>query len=118
MKWRFLDQGGGQVSTFLQLQTAGSAAAQRTGIAVEGPPLLLPLEIAKTVGPVSVNFEAGYYRPWHGPAGCGHFIAIDLSWPEAARIPDAHYIVAVCPQCKTNRLGTRGGRERLQYVRR
>lgn len=67
VKWRFLDQGGWQVSTFPQLQTAASATAQRTGIAVEGPRLFLPLEIAKTVGPFSVNFEAGYYRPWHGP---------------------------------------------------
>jgi hypothetical protein len=39
VKWRFLDQGGWQVSTFPQLQTAASAAAQRTGIAVEGPRL-------------------------------------------------------------------------------
>jgi hypothetical protein len=69
VKWRFLDQGQGgwQVSTFPQLQTAASAAAQRTGIAVQGPRLLLPLEIARTVGPLSLNFEAGYYRPWHGP---------------------------------------------------
>jgi hypothetical protein len=69
VKWRFLDQGDGgwQVSTFPQLQTDGSAAAQRTGIAVEGPRLLLPLEIAKTVGPLNLNFEAGYYRPWRGP---------------------------------------------------
>ena len=54
VKWRFLDQGGWQVSTFPQLQTAASAAAQRTGIAVEGPRLLLPLEIAKTVGHLTV----------------------------------------------------------------
>jgi hypothetical protein len=49
---------------------------------------------------------------------CGYFIAIDQSWPEAARIPDAHYVVVVCPQCKTERRGTWAGRERLQYVRR
>ena len=69
VKWRFLDQGEGgwQVSTFPQLQAAGSTAAQRTGIAVDGPRLLLPLEVARTVGPLSLNFEAGYYRPWHGP---------------------------------------------------
>jgi hypothetical protein len=69
VKWRFFDQGEGgwQLSTFPQLQTAGSAAAQRKGIAMEGPRLLLPLEIARSVGPFTLNFEAGYYRPWHGP---------------------------------------------------
>jgi hypothetical protein len=68
VKWRFLDEGesGWQASTFPQLQTAGSAAAQRNGIAVEGPRLFLPLEIAKAIGPLTFNFEAGYYLPWHG----------------------------------------------------
>jgi hypothetical protein len=68
VKWRFLDEGEGgwQASTFPQLETAGSAAAQRKGIAVDGPRLFLPLEVAKAVGPLTFNFEAGYYLPWHG----------------------------------------------------
>ena len=47
---------------------------------------------------------------------CGWFIAIDQTWPEAVRIPEAHYVNAVCPQCKTERLGTWGGKERRLYV--
>ena len=69
VKWRFLDQGdeGWQVSTFPQVETAGSARAQREGIAIDGPRLLLPVEVARKVGPLDVNFEVGYYLPRNGP---------------------------------------------------
>jgi hypothetical protein len=69
VKWRFLDQGEGgwQAAVFPQLETAGSAPARRDGIAVDGPRLLLPLEVAKTIGPLNFNFEAGYFLPWHRP---------------------------------------------------
>lgn len=69
VKWRFLDQGEGgwQASVFPQLETAGSATARRGGIAVDGPRLLLPLEVAKAISPFNFDFEAGYYLPWHGP---------------------------------------------------
>jgi hypothetical protein len=68
VKWRFFDQGEGgwQLSTFPQFETAGSADAQRRGIAEPGQRLLLPLEVAKAVGPYTLNFEAGYYLPRHG----------------------------------------------------
>jgi hypothetical protein len=63
VKWRFLDEGEGgwQLSTFPQFETAGSALAQREGIAAPGSRLLLPLEVARAVGPLNLNFEAGYY---------------------------------------------------------
>ncbi len=69
VKWRFLDQGeeGWQVSTFPQVETAGSARAQREGFAIDGPRLLLPVEVAHKVGPLDVNFEAGYFLPRNGP---------------------------------------------------
>jgi hypothetical protein len=68
VKWRFLDQGedGWQISTFPQIQTGGSMLAQKNGIASKGPRFLLPLEVARKVGPLDLNFEAGYYLPWHG----------------------------------------------------
>jgi hypothetical protein len=68
LKWRFFDQGdeGWQLSTFPQLETEGSNASERAGISVPGPRLLLPLEVARKVGPLSLNFEAGYYPSWHG----------------------------------------------------
>ena len=67
-KWRFLDQGEGgwQVATFPQLETAGSARAQRDGLASDGPRWLLPLEVAHRLGPLDVNLEAGYYLPRNG----------------------------------------------------
>jgi hypothetical protein len=68
IKWRFLDQGedGWQVSTFPQIETGSSAAARQKGIAALGPRYLLPLEVAKKVGPLDVDVEAGYYFTGHG----------------------------------------------------
>ena len=69
VKWRFFDQGEGgwQISTFPQMETSGSDSARHAGIAVDGPRLLLPLEVAHPVGAYTLDFEAGYYLPWHGP---------------------------------------------------
>jgi hypothetical protein len=69
VKWRFFDQGEGgwQLSVFPQIETGSSALAQKKGIAENGPRFLLPLEVTKRVGPLDLDFEAGYYFPWHGP---------------------------------------------------
>ncbi len=69
MKWRFFDQGEGgwQVSTFPQFETAGSALAQARGIAIAGPRWLVPLEVSRRLGSWDVNLEAGYYLPRNGP---------------------------------------------------
>jgi hypothetical protein len=69
VKWRFFDQGQGgwQISTFPQIETGASMAARLRGIAGNGPRFLLPVEVAKRVGPIDLNFEAGYYFPWSGP---------------------------------------------------
>jgi hypothetical protein len=69
IKWRFVDQGedGWQLSTFPQVETAGSALARQKGIAEAGPRYLLPIEITKKVGAFAVDFEAGYYIAGHGP---------------------------------------------------
>lgn len=68
IKWRFFDQGDGgwQISTFPMYQTGGSADAQRKGIAVEGPRIFLPVEIAHRAGALSLDLEAGTYVPIHG----------------------------------------------------
>ena len=68
IKWRFLDQGEGnwQASIFPQVETNGLASAQRKDIAVAGPRWLLPLEVTKRLGPLDVDFEAGYYLPKQG----------------------------------------------------
>lgn len=68
IKWRFLDEGesGWRISTFPMYQTGGSADAQRKGIAVAGPRVFLPLEIARKLGEVSLDLEVGTYIPIHG----------------------------------------------------
>jgi hypothetical protein len=69
VKWRFLDQGeqGWQLSTFPQIETGVSAHAQLTGIGIAGPRYVVPLEVARNLGPLELNAEAGYYIPGHGP---------------------------------------------------
>jgi hypothetical protein len=69
VKWRFFDQGEGgwQISTFPQIETGASMGSRLVGIAGDGPRFLLPIEVAKSVGPVDLNFEAGYFFPWKGP---------------------------------------------------
>jgi hypothetical protein len=69
VKWRFLDQGedGWQMSTFPQVEMGASMRARQLGIGVAGPRYLLPLEVTKKIGPLDVDFEAGYYVAGHGP---------------------------------------------------
>ncbi len=69
LKWRFLDQGedGWQLSTFPQTETGASQRAQQQGLAAPGPRYLLPIEATRRLGPIDVDFEAGYYFPGHGP---------------------------------------------------
>jgi hypothetical protein len=69
IKWRFLDQGkdGWQMSVFPQVETGVSRAAQDREIGGEGPRYLLPVEVTKKIGPIDVDFEAGYYLAGHDP---------------------------------------------------
>jgi hypothetical protein len=61
------------------------------------------------------SFKHGQtYEGWYC-RDCTYFIAIDQSWPEIERIPAAHFIAALCPQCNRDRLGTWAGREKWQY---
>jgi hypothetical protein len=67
VKWRFIDnQNGWNVSMFPQLELNGPAGAVRQGIATSGTRFLLPLEVQRNFGPVELDFEAGYYFPFHG----------------------------------------------------
>jgi hypothetical protein len=86
VKWRFLDQGedGWQLSTFPMWQTSGSPAAQHNGIAVEGPRLFLPLEVARKVGSSSVDLEVGTYVPVHGDHE--HIIGLVVGRPLTSRL--------------------------------
>jgi hypothetical protein len=65
LKWRFLDHGekGWSVSTFPQFEFGGSQAAVKSGIAVGGTRLLLPIEVEHPAGPIGVDVEAGYFVP-------------------------------------------------------
>jgi len=69
VKWRFYEQSekGWKLSVFPQFQTDGPDGAVGKGIAETGVRMLLPVEVSRTVGPLRVNFEAGYYIPIRSP---------------------------------------------------
>jgi hypothetical protein len=68
LKWRFYDEGEGgwQLSLFPQLEANPPTSSLQKGIAGLGSRFLLPFEATKRIGPVDVDFEAGYYLPKHG----------------------------------------------------
>jgi hypothetical protein len=60
VKWRFFQGKDWNFSTYPRLEFDGPAGSLRRGVADPGPNFLLPFEITRKVGPVDVNFEAGY----------------------------------------------------------
>src|ERR1700733_3133852 len=86
VKWRFVDGGeqGWQLSVFPQIETAASQLAQQKGIATAGPRYLVPLEIAKKIGYLNFDFEAGAYIPAHGPKE--HILGIVTGRPVTDRL--------------------------------
>lgn len=67
VKWRFIDnKKGWNVSIFPQFELNGTAGAIRNGIAASGTRFLMPMEVQRNVGPLELDFEAGYYFPIHG----------------------------------------------------
>ena len=63
IKWRFLDQGeeGWQASFFPQIETRGSAAAERGQLVGPATRLLLPVQITHKLGPLDLDVEVGVY---------------------------------------------------------
>src|SRR2546429_4901541 len=62
VKWRFLDKKryGFAMSTYPQLEIRTSASSVRRGLIEQGGELLLPVEISRELGPVTINGELGY----------------------------------------------------------
>jgi hypothetical protein len=69
VKWRFLDQGedGWKLSTFPQVEVSSSQLARQKGIAGPGPRYLIPVQVARRVGPVDLDLEVGRYVAVNGP---------------------------------------------------
>jgi hypothetical protein len=71
LKWRFYDAGddGLSVSVFPQAFLNNPNDAVRRGITPASESFLIPVEFSKKIGPVDVNFEAGYQFVHKGPDG-------------------------------------------------
>jgi hypothetical protein len=70
VKWRFYEQrnsGGWRISTYPQVEILNPTRTedgQRVGLSAR---YLLPIEITHALGPVDINFEAGYWLARHDP---------------------------------------------------
>ena len=62
VKWRFLDKDryGFAMSTYPQLEIRTSSSSARRGLIEQGSELLLPVEISRELGPVTIDAELGY----------------------------------------------------------
>jgi hypothetical protein len=71
LKWRFYDAGesGLSVSVFPQLFLNNPDNSVRRGITPASEAFLLPFEFSKKIGPVDVDYEAGYQFVHKGPNG-------------------------------------------------
>jgi hypothetical protein len=71
VKWRFYDAGesGFSISVFPQLFLNNPNDAVRRGITPASEVFLLPVEFARKLGPIDVNYEIGYQFVHKGPDG-------------------------------------------------
>jgi len=71
VKWRFYDNqdSGFAVSLFPQLSINNPNHSVERGITPPGASLILPLEFSKKLGPIDLNWEAGYNLVHRGPDG-------------------------------------------------
>jgi len=71
VKWRFYDneRSGLAISVFPQLSLNNPNNAAARGITPRGASLILPVEVSKKLGPVDLNWEAGYNAVHLGPDG-------------------------------------------------
>jgi hypothetical protein len=72
VKWRFFDKHhwwGMAVSVFPQLSINNPNHSAERGITPRSASFMLPLEFAKKIGPVQLNWEAGYNFVHGGPNG-------------------------------------------------
>lgn len=71
VKWRFYDTGekGLSISIFPQFFLNNSNSAVNRQIVSPNDSFLMPVEVSKKVGPIDVDFEAGYQWVHKGPDG-------------------------------------------------
>jgi hypothetical protein len=71
VKWRFYDdqKSGLAISIFPQVSINNLNHSVERGITPPGASVILPIEFAKKLGPIDVNWEAGYQVVHRGPDG-------------------------------------------------
>jgi hypothetical protein len=61
LKWRFYDANGWKISTYPQVEILEPTTTDDGQAMDRSAQVLLPFEITRQVGPVDINFEAGYW---------------------------------------------------------
>src|SRR6202167_5375673 len=83
VKWRFYDnqESGFAISVFPQLSINNPDNSVARGITPRSASLILPLEFSKKLGPINLNWEAGYNYVHTGASGClaGVVVGHDLT---------------------------------------
>jgi hypothetical protein len=71
VKWRFYDNpdNGWAISIFPQVSVNNPDSSVRRGITPRGASVILPMEFSKKVGPIDLNWEAGYNVVHYGSDG-------------------------------------------------
>jgi hypothetical protein len=67
VKWRFYqnEKAGWNISTYPHLELNNPTDSLRQGLVDRAPNFLLPVEVTKTLGPLELNLEAGYWFSQH-----------------------------------------------------
>jgi hypothetical protein len=83
VKWRFYDnqKNGLAISIFPQVSINNLNHSVERGITPPGASVIIPIEFAKRLGPIDVNWEAGYQAVHLGPDGwiTGLVVGHDIS---------------------------------------
>ena len=86
VKWRFYqnEKNGWNISTYPQLEFNNPTDSVRRGLTAQAPNFLLPIEVQKNVGPLELNFEAGYWFSKH--LSDGHILGFAVGHQTTKRL--------------------------------
>lgn len=103
LKWRFLDDKKHEfyISTYPQLEFNNPTHSVERGLADRGPSFLLPIEVAKQVGPVGLNAEVGHWFSRDNPQWIAGIAAGHQATKRLELLAELYHISATRPDRQT-----------------
>lgn len=116
VKWRFYENSRHefQISTYPRLEVNNPNDSVARGLAARGTSFLLPIEVAKKVGPVDVNGEAGHWFQHYGPGRWIFGLAIGRQVTERLELLGEYYRVKSSDPAQADETLDGGGRLHLK----